>query len=148
MLVAKLYPKEDVGVATALIASMALLVLLLKFGFDQSVIRSFPERDKSKIFSISVVITTFFTVLLGVIFVTGIDICSPKLYIIKNIVFLYPIFLAANSIASLTGTSFVALRKTEHYFLQNLILGLRVIFLFPFIFLGPSFSFPFFLMFF
>lgn len=46
ILAARLYPKEDVGVATALISSMALLVLLSRFGLDQSIIRFFPERDK------------------------------------------------------------------------------------------------------
>ena len=33
ILAAKLYPKEDVGVATALISAMSLIVLLSRFGF-------------------------------------------------------------------------------------------------------------------
>ena len=69
MLAAKLYPKEDVGIATALISSMALLVLLSRFGLDQSLIRFFPERDKGSVFSTSVAITTFFAVLFGIIFI-------------------------------------------------------------------------------
>ena len=58
MLAAKLYPKKDVGIATALISSMALLVLLSRLGLDQSLIRFFPERDKSSVFGTSAVIRT------------------------------------------------------------------------------------------
>ena len=48
MLAAKLYPKEDAGIATALISSMTLLVLLLRFGLDQSIIRFFPEGRQKR----------------------------------------------------------------------------------------------------
>jgi len=116
MLAAKLYPKEDVGVATALISSMALLVLLSCFGLDQSLIRFFPERDKSSIFSTSAIITTLFAVLFGVIFIMGIDIWSPQLDIVRKYAFLYFIFLATSSIISLTGVSFIAIRRAEYYF--------------------------------
>jgi len=136
MVAARIYPKEDVGVATALISSMALLVLLSRFGLDQSIIRFFPERDKSSVFSTSVAITTFFAVLFGIIFIAGIDIWSPQLDIVREYALLYLIFLVANSIISLTGVSFVALRKAEYYFFQSLLVGSRVIFLFPLVFLG------------
>jgi len=136
MLAAKLYPKEDVGVATALISSMTLFILLSGFGLGQSIIRFFPEKDKSKVFGTSVIITTFFTVLFGMIFILGVDIWSPGLHIVKKYALLYLLFLAANSIISLTGTSFVALRKAEYYFFQNLLVGSRIVFLFPLVFLG------------
>ncbi|MFX0206840.1 MAG: oligosaccharide flippase family protein, partial [Candidatus Hodarchaeota archaeon] len=58
IIAAKIYSKEDVGIATALISSLGLLVLLSRFGFDQSIIRFFPEGDKSKIFSTSAIIMT------------------------------------------------------------------------------------------
>lgn len=136
MVAARIYPKENVGVATALISSMALLVLLSRFGLDQSLIRFFPERDKSSVFSTSAIITTFFAVLFGIIFIAGIDIWSPQLDIVREYALLYLIFLVANSIISLTGVSFVALRKAEYYFFQSLLVGSRVIFLFLFVFLG------------
>ena len=136
MLAAKLYPKEDVGIATALISSMALLVMLSRFGLDQSIIRFFPERDKSSVFGTSVAITTFFAVLFGIIFIAGIDTWSPQLDIARKYSPLYLIFLAASSIISLTGVSFIGIRKAEYYFLQSLLVGSRVIFLFPLVFLG------------
>lgn len=136
MLAAKLYPKEDVGIATALISSMALLVMLSRFGLDQSIIRFFPECDKSRVFSTSVIITTLSAVLFGIIFLAGIDIWSPELGMLKEHLFLYLTFLAVNSIATLTGVSFLALRKGEYYFLQSLLVGSRVLLLFPLVFFG------------
>ena len=138
MLAAKFYPKEDVGIATALISAMALLVLLSKLGFDFSIIRFFPENDKSKIFSTSVIITTFFAILFGIVFVLGIDIFSPELHLLKSPLnsVLFIIFVAASSVVTLTSISFIALRKAEFYFLQSILVGSRILFLFPLIFLG------------
>jgi len=136
MLAAKLYPEEDVGVATALISSLSLLILLSRFGLDQSIIRFFPEKDKGKVFGTSVIITTFFAILFGILFILGIDIWSPQLHMVKKYASFYLLFLAVNSIASLTGTSFLALRKAEYYFFQKLLLGLRIVFLFPLVFFG------------
>jgi len=48
MLAAKLYPKEDVGVATALISAMGLISMLSLLGFDISLVRFLPEREDKK----------------------------------------------------------------------------------------------------
>lgn len=113
ILAAKLYPAEDVGIATALISSMALLVLLSRFGLDFSIIRFFPSNDKSMIFNTSAIITTFFVVVFGVIFIIGVDVFSPELHLLKSTqnAVLYLIFLAASSGTVLTGISFIAVRK-------------------------------------
>jgi len=138
MLAAKLYLPKDVGIATALIASMGLLVLLSRFGLDFSIIRFFPENDKSKVFSTSVIITTLFAILFGVIFILGVDIFSPGLHLLKSPSnsMLFILFLIASSIAALTGISFVAIRKAEFNFLQSILVGSRIFFIFPLIFLG------------
>lgn len=138
IIAAKLYSAEEVGIATALISSMALLVLLTRFGLDQSIIRFFPENDKSKIFSTAIIITTIFVIIFGAIFIIGVDILSPELQLLKSptTALLFVIFLAASSIGSLTGISFIALRKAGFYFLQSLIMGSRVFFIFPLVFLG------------
>lgn len=133
MLAAKMYSPEDVGIATALISSMALLVLISRFGLDSSIIRFFPINDKSRIFNTCVIITTFFVVLFGVIFIIGVDTFSPELYILKipfNAAF-YLIFLATSSIIALSTISFVAIRKAVFQFLQSIVVGSRILFLIP-----------------
>ena len=123
MLAAKFYPAEDVGIATALISSMALLVLLSRFGLDASIIRFFPGADKSRIFSTSAIITTFFAVIFGAVFIAGVDILSPELHLLKSPrnAALFLIFLAASSVTALTGISFIAIRKAAFQFLQSII---------------------------
>jgi O-antigen/teichoic acid export membrane protein len=138
MLAAKLCSPQDVGIATALISSMALLVLISRFGLDASIIRFFPNNDKSRIFSTSLLLTTSFAVLFGVIFIAGVDIFSPELSLLKSPqnATLFLIFLAANSAAVLTAVSFVAIRKAEFQFLQSIVVGSRVLALIPLIPLG------------
>lgn len=133
MLAAKLYSPEDVGIATALISSMALLGLISRFGLDFSIIRFFPTSDKSRILSTSVIITTFFALFFGMIFIIGVDTFSPKLHVLK-IPFnaaSYLIFLATSSIIALSTTSFVAIRKAVFQFLQSIVVGSRIFFLIP-----------------
>lgn len=138
ILAAKLYSPEDVGIATAMISSMALLVLISRFGLDYSIIRFFPANNKSKIFSTSAIVTTFFAVIFGVIYIAGIDIFSPELGLLQSPLnsMLYLIFLAANSVITLTAIAFAAVRKADFQFLQSIIVGSRIIFLIPLITLG------------
>lgn len=133
MLTAKLYPETDVGIASALISSISLLVLLSRFGLDFSIIRFFPTNDRSRIFSTSVIATTFFAVIFGAIFIASVDVFSPELHLLKspqNAMF-FLLVLAVNSVIVLTGTSFIAIRKTEFYLIQNVILGSKIFFIIP-----------------
>jgi len=138
MLAAKLYSPQDVGTATALISSMGLLVLLSRFGLDASIIRFFPGADKSRIFSTSALITTFFAVIFGAVFITGVDVFSLELHLLKSPqnAALFLIFLAASSVTALTAISFIAIRKAGFQFLQSIIVGSRILFLIPLIALG------------
>jgi O-antigen/teichoic acid export membrane protein len=139
ILAAKFYPKEDVGITAALISSISLIVLISGFCLVQSIIRFFPEKDKNKLFSTSVIILTVSSVLLGIVFIAGSDLWLPGQGILKSgIAAFYLLFLAAYSIVGLTGISFIAMRKGEFNFLQNIIAGSRIFFLFPFIFLGAT----------
>lgn len=134
LVAARLYPKEDVGVATALLAAASLLILLTRFGLDQSIIRFFPHGNKDRILSTSIAVSTAFALLLGVVFIMGIDTWSPDLQIVK----LYPlIFLGILGIESTThyvGLSFLAMRKSEYTFIRNLFAGMRIVFLYPLVF--------------
>lgn len=138
MLAAKLSSAEDVGIATALISSMTLIILISKFGLDFSIIRFCPTSDKSRIFSTSIIVTTIFSLIFGLVFITGVDIFSPGLYLLKSPqnIALFLISLAANSIAQLTANSFIAIRKAGCQFIQSIIVGSRVIFLFPLVTFG------------
>jgi len=131
ILAAKLYPAEDVGIATALISSMGLMVLLSRLGLDFSMVRFFPQSDKGRIFGTSAIITTAIAVLLGALFITGVNIFSPELQLLRwpPYALLFIIFIAANSLTAMSCTSFVAVRKAGFKFIQSLIVGSRIFFL-------------------
>jgi len=138
VIAAKLYSPQDIGIATALISSQSLLVLLSRFGLDTSLIRFFPEMDKSRIFSTSIILTNTTAAFLGLAFLSAIDILSPQLNFLKTVpnAITFILFLLASSAVSLTGITFIAMRKAEYSLIQSIMIGSRVIFVFPLAFMG------------
>jgi O-antigen/teichoic acid export membrane protein len=69
IIAARFYSVEQVGLATALISSLGLVILFSRLGFDSSVIRFFSSEDRGKIISTSLIATTSACVLSGAIFI-------------------------------------------------------------------------------
>ncbi len=136
IMAAKVYNPSSVGISTALISSLTLISMISILGFNQSIIRFFPERDESKTFYTAAIVTILVTTIFGLIYIFGIDLGSPSLSMIKNNALLFYIFLISNVLTVLAGNAFLALRKSKYYFLQNLITGFRLILLFPFLIFG------------
>lgn len=136
IIAARLYTPEDLGLATAIISAVGFITLLSRLGFEQSIIRFFPERDKNEVFSTSLYITTIFSILIGCIFIIGIPIWSPKLYIVYSIIPLFLIVLTINSFYSIATTALIALRRASIVLLQNVMNGTRFLFLFIFVSFG------------
>jgi O-antigen/teichoic acid export membrane protein len=138
MIAARLYTVEQVGLATALISSLGLVVLFSRLGFDFTIIRFFPTGDKARIFGTSLVITTVATLLVGMAYIMLIDFYAPTLSFLKEPGYALAFLLigAVNSVAAITGNTFVADRKADHYFFQNIFMALRVPLLIPLVFLG------------
>ncbi|MCK8517907.1 lipopolysaccharide biosynthesis protein [Methanoculleus sp. 7T] len=148
MIAARLYSQADVGIATALMSSMGLLILISRLGLDQSVIRFFPQRDKNKVLGTAILVPTAVALGAGLVFVALVDVISPELVVVRTIAPLYLAFLGAYSITWVLEGAFNALRKSEYYFVLNLLYGSRILFLFPLVFLGAmgifsSFGFSF-----
>ncbi|WP_292730574.1 lipopolysaccharide biosynthesis protein [Methanoculleus sp.] len=136
MIAARFYSQADVGIATALMSSMGLLILISRLGLDQSVIRFFPLRDKNKVLGTAILVPTAVALGAGVIFIAAVDVVSPELTVVRTVAPLYLIFLGAYSITWVLEGAFNALRKSEHYFALNLLYGTRILFLVPLVFLG------------
>lgn len=132
---AKIYTTDEVGIATALYSSMTLIMLLSRFGLEQSLIRFFPEKNVHNVLFTAMCVSTFFSVLFGLIYIMTIDIFSPELQVIKDYTHLFLLFIAASSFANIAGVAFLALRKAEYYLMQTMIISFKVvivIFLVPF----------------
>lgn len=128
IIAARLYTVEEVGLATALISSLGLIVLLSRLGFDFSIIRFFSSEDRGLIMGTSLVLTTAACFLVGVMYITLAEFLAPTLLFLKVPSYALALLLigAVNSVANVTGNSFVADRKADHYFFQNLFMALRI----------------------
>jgi len=135
---ARYYSIESVGVATALISSLNLVILFSRFGFDISIIRFLPINDKNKVFNTCLTITTTFSFIVGIIYVTCIKFFSPGLSFIQapKFAIIFIIFVVISSITLIMGNAFIAMRKAKYYFLQNVFMASRVLLLIPLVFLG------------
>lgn len=136
---AKLYSLEDIGIATAIINSLMLIIVLSRLGFDYSIIRFFPANNKTKIFNTSLLITTISSLFIGAAYILLIDLLSPSLIFLKSVPYMTFFLLlgVGESVASITGKAFVADRKADRFFIQNIFLSLRIPLLIPFVFFGP-----------
>ena len=130
------YSQADVGIATALMSSMGLLILISRLGLDQSVIRFFPSRDKNRVLGTAVLVPTAIALGAGVFFIAAVDVLAPELTIVRTIAPLYLAILGAYSIVWVFEGALNALRRSEYYFALNLLYGTRILFLVPLVSLG------------
>jgi O-antigen/teichoic acid export membrane protein len=127
IIAAKIYPQEEVGLNTALISVVSLIALISFLGLDQSLIRFFPERDKFKILTTSCLVITISTIIIGIIFVLGVNLWSPGLSMIWDNLIIFFLAIIAFSLITPTANAFIASRKSNYYFLQNLSLSSRLV---------------------
>jgi O-antigen/teichoic acid export membrane protein len=138
IIAAKIYPKDDVGVATAIISSINLLLLMSRMGLDTSSIRFLPRGNKDKILGTTLAVSTISSLALSMIYLLGVDVFSPSLRIVKEPLYaiLFLGYMLGYSTTTTLANSFIALRDGKNYFLQSLIMGLRIPFLFVLASLG------------
>jgi len=135
---AKVYPKDDIGVATALISSVNLVLLLSRMGLDNSMIKFMPKGDRNRILGTTWTVGVVCALALGAAYIAGVDCLTPGLSVIKEPLpaFLFLGCVFALSSCSSLSTGFLALREGKYYLWQGIILGLRIPILFLFASLG------------
>lgn len=139
MIAAKTYSIENVGLATAFISSLGLVVMFSMLGFDVSIIRFFPNSDRASAFNTSLVITAVASFIIGASYILFSKFLIPSLAFLSTPIFAiaFLFICIANTIASIAGYTLVAARRADYYFYQNILLAIRVLFLLPLMFLGP-----------
>ncbi len=138
IIAARLYTIEQVGLATALISSLGLVILFSRLGFDSTIIRLFPSEDKGRVISTSLIVTTAACIMAGVIYIMLLEILAPSMLFLMEprCALTFLLIGATNSVAMIVGNASIADRKADHYFLQNLFMALRIPALVPLAFLG------------
>jgi O-antigen/teichoic acid export membrane protein len=132
MAAARIYSVGDVGLTTALIASQSLITLFSLFGFDFSLIRFLPTSNKRKVYNTCLVITSVFSIIISVLYISCIEIISPELVFLQKhkLAAFFLLFSLLNTITLINGNALLALRKGGEFLVQNILLALRIPLLF------------------
>jgi len=133
---ARLYSVADVGIATALISSLLLIVAFSRFGFDTALIRFLPTQDHSRVFNTCLWITIGATVIVTLVYLLAIDLIAPEIAFIRDFALIFLLLAIVSSVIDTTGYALLCLRKGNIKLLLNLLTGLRLPLLLPFVFLG------------
>jgi len=120
---AKLFTPNDVGLATAVISAMGLIVTLSGIGLGISLVRYLPKaKEPSKNINSSFLMSTIIAVCISSVFLMGLGIFSPKLLFIKQNIFYALFFIFAviiSVVASLATSVFVAFRDAKYVLWQS-----------------------------
>ncbi len=136
MLAAKWYPPAAVGIATSVISLAGLVVLASRFGFDFSILRFFPEKDKGEVFGTALGFVSIFALIIGIPILLNVEILFPELSILAKYPIIFICLVIANATLILTGTAFIAIKRAQIYFAQSALTGSRIFFLFLLTFFG------------
>ena len=125
IVVARYYSPSDVGLAGALISAMQMLATLSTLGFDIGLIRFLPEeRDKQGVINSCLTIPGILSIVLAVIFISGLALWTPKLlFIQENLIYLlcFVIFTVINCLFSIQRSIFIAFRSANFNFIIRIL---------------------------
>jgi len=133
LIAARYYTVSQVGLGAALISSLTLILMVSRLGFDYSAMRFLPVRDKSQVASTCLTITSIASVVAWACFVGVVGLVLPGLSTIQSNwqhATLLLVFTLSYSVASVLMTVTVALRRSDLYLIQNVILFVRIPMLF------------------
>lgn len=129
IIVARFYPPEDVGLASAAIAAIGLLSLFSYLGLGAGLIRFLPGSGKDANSMINTVFTigALASILAAFIFVAGLGFWSPALLFLRqNSIYLVTFFLftIAFTLSYLADNTFIARRQANFVLARGLIFGI------------------------
>lgn len=129
IIVARLYAAEDVGLASAAISGVMLMVSFSHLGLGTGLIRFLPRSSKNanSMINTCFTISTFISILVAVIFIAGLGSWSPNLLFIRqNPVYLaaFVAFAIAATLSILVDATFIAQRRAGFIVAKNLIFNL------------------------
>jgi len=129
---ARYYSPIEVGIASALVSSMGVIITLSLLGFDISLVKYLlKEKNQSDILTTCLITSVTFSLFLSLIFTLGIDIWPPSVQFINPSFFvasLFALFTAFGVVQSLQQQGvFLGFRKTEYSAIQTIVTLTRIV---------------------
>jgi O-antigen/teichoic acid export membrane protein len=121
---ARFYTVEEVGLASAAIAAMGMLGSLSTLGLNLGMIRFLPMAGdrRERIINPSLTISALASIAMGVVFILGLNLWSPRLLSIKHdwvYFFLFVVFAVATAGNLIADNVFVAYRRANLTTVRN-----------------------------
>src|SRR3990170_614531 len=138
IIAARKYSSDDVGIASTLISSMFLIVLISTFGF-QTAFQFFLPRDRKnakKIINSCLTTSIIASLLFSLIFIIGIDIWASPLKLILNDLKLASSFIlitTAMTVSGIISGAFIAGKKSSFHMTKETFFGFMKIIPLPFL---------------
>ena len=138
---ARLFTPEQVGLGTTIIAAMELIVGLSLLGFNIGLVRYLPRAiKKNRMVSACFTLSAIVALIMGSLFILGLDILSPKLLFLRDTALysiLFILLVASNTLFILIEPVFIVQRKSKFVLIKNFIFSaLKLVFPFALVFLG------------
>lgn len=134
---ARYYPAASVGTAIALISSLGLVITLSRLGFDFSLIRFMPSKNRNAVFSTCLAMTVASSIVFSSAYLMTVGYISPSISFIRDFAPIFILFALFNSILLTTGNTFISFKKGEYYLAQNVLDATRIPALIPLAVFGP-----------
>ncbi|MEW6033636.1 MAG: lipopolysaccharide biosynthesis protein [Chloroflexota bacterium] len=126
--VTRLYPAQNVGIASAVLAAMALLAGFSHLGLSIGLIRFLPETErKGEVVNSSLGLVAAFSCLLALTFLAGLPLWSPNLLFLQRNILLsaaFILFTMGTVMLLIERTAFIALRQSKYVLFQQSVVGL------------------------
>ena len=123
IIVAHFYTTAEVGIGSAVIASMNILSLLSSVGLSDALIRFLPRAEKPGIMiNSSLTLTGVLSLLLAVVFFVGLDLWSPALTPLRSnaaIVVFFLLLVLTATVSGIIESVFVAERRADFAMWKN-----------------------------
>lgn len=120
---------DSVGFVSTISSTTFLITIIATLGMDVALTRYLPtSKNKAELISTVIISILLVAVLLSILFVAGIRWLAPELSFLREglpfVIFL--IFVVFSSLNVMLNVTFTTIRKSVAYFLQNMLLGLRI----------------------
>lgn len=123
--IARLFPVENVGIATALISVMTLIGSFSTLGFNVGLIRYLPNsKSRHDIIVSSTLLVIISTILASLIYLLGIKIFSPKLSFLQTNLFYiitFTILVLGGSLNTIIESIYMAYRAAGNILVKNIL---------------------------
>jgi O-antigen/teichoic acid export membrane protein len=124
---ARVYNASDVGIGSALIAASTLLASISGLDLGTGLIRFLPSSEQPwSLIATCVAVALAMSVVLGILFVSGVSLWSPDLAFIARdplLLVAFVLFTAGSTVSALLDNLFVALRRASLTMVKNLFIG-------------------------